>query len=156
MIRLQFSRQSGTSSSLIAWFGKGEFSHVDCICPSGLLFGARSDNTPLPGVQAREPDYATFIKKVIFEIPSSHNQDILFYDFLMKQLGKPYDKWAILGFVTGRYWRENDSWICSELQAAALEYAGIVPKLCLATSKIDPVSLALTVSAIKGTTYHDV
>lgn len=153
MIRLQFSRQPGILSSLIAWFGKGEYSHVDAVT-HGDLFGARSDCNP--GVRLRPKNYADFDKRTVFEIPTTKEQQDKFWEFLDDQYGKPYDHWAILGFITGRYWRENDSWICSELQAAALEYAGIVPKLCLATSKIDPVSLALTVSAIKGTTYHDV
>lgn len=68
-------------------------------------------------------------------------------EFLMSQLGKPYDYEAIWGFLLNRDWREPDSWICSELQARALEVAGIVPCLYLACNKITPVALALAVSA---------
>lgn len=74
-------------------------------------------------------------------------QSRAFYRFLRAQVGKPYDHSAIWGFASGRDWREDDSWICSELQAAALEHAGIVPnQLYLAANKITPVALAFGLS----------
>lgn len=118
------------------------------------LVGARSDCDP--GVHIRSLDYASFVKRTVFEIPSTLEQEQRFWGFITNQLGKPYDRWAILGFITGRNWRETDSWICSELQAAALEYAGIAGPFYLSTYKIDPSTLANTVSAIKGTTFKDV
>jgi hypothetical protein len=46
---------------------------------------------------------------------------------MSEQDGKPYDWRAILGFGMGeRDWRVPDSWFCSELQARALEVAGIL------------------------------
>lgn len=46
------------------------------------------------------------------------------------QIGKPYDKTAILGFVANRDWQEDDSWFCSELIAwAAVEYLPFTPEL---------------------------
>jgi hypothetical protein len=45
-------------------------------------------------------------------------------DVAMTQIGKPYDWTAILGIVAHRDWREDDSWICSELVAWAFETAG--------------------------------
>jgi len=79
-------------------------------------------------------------------------QEDRFYSFLMSQIDKPYDKMAILGFIVGRNWKETDSWICSELQAAALEHAGIC-KFYVAANKISPDSLALAISALPGVTY---
>jgi uncharacterized protein YycO len=154
MIRLQFVCQKAISSETIAWFSAGHFSHVDAVLDGGLLLGARSDRVggQPPGVQIRPPDYVRFSRRVVFEMPVTSDQDEAFHTFLRQQLGKPYDKAAIWGFLFNRNWREPDSWICSELQAASLEAAGIIPPLYLAANKITPVSLALLVSAVGGST----
>lgn len=151
MIRLQFSRQADLASDVIAWFTQGEFSHVDAVTPFGWLLGSRSDFTggKPSGVQTRPPGYAKFVEKVVFEISADPEQTYKFYEFLSGQVGKPYDHVAILGFVFGRDWKQSDSWICSELQAAALEYAGIW-KPYVAANKISPDGLALAVSALPG------
>lgn len=148
MIRLQFSRQADLASDVIAWFTQGEFSHVDAVMPySGLLFGARTDHNS--GCHYRIPGYAKFVERVVFSIPATAEQETLFLNFLVQQEGKPYDHVAILGFIFGRDWKQPDSWICSELQVAALEYAGIW-KPYVAANKISPDALALAVSAIPG------
>ena len=148
-IRLQFSRQADPISDLIAWFSAGNLSHVDAVLSNGYLLGARSDRVggKPPGVQIRPPNYAKFALKVIMTIPCTGEQEQAFQNFLYAQLGKPYDKTAILGFIVGRNWREDDSWFCSEAIAAALEAAGIFHPLYLAANKITPSALALAVSA---------
>lgn len=151
-VQLQFVRQHDIASSAIAWFSQGEVSHVDAVMPDGMLLGARNDAVggQPPGVRIRPPDYAKFVLWVPFTITTTPDQEVKFHSFLLAQVGKPYDQQAIWGFVTGRNWRENDSWICSELQAAALEAAGIVPPLYLAANKITPTALALLASGIGG------
>lgn len=153
MIRLQFSRQAGIASGTIAWFSSGHLSHVDAILPDGTLLGARSDSVggQPPGVWIRPSDYAKFVTTVVMEIPCGAWQEKKYYDFLYAQQKKGYDKWAILAFAANRDWREPDSWICSELQAAAGEHAEIWPKLFLTANKITPVALALGCSFLKGT-----
>lgn len=147
-VKLQFSRQGDIASSAIAWFSQGDLSHVDAIIGESL-YGARVSG----GVACRPEDYAKFALRVVFTLPCTVEQRERWEDFLWKQFGKPYDHQAIWGFVIGRNWREDDSWICSELQAAALEYAGIVPPLYLASNKITPDSLALAISALPGVTH---
>lgn len=153
MIRLQFVCENALSSEAIAWFSAGHFSHVDAVTSDhdlAALVGARSDfvgGAP-SGVELRPYNYATFNRRVIFDIPAKPDQKRKFWSFLDDQIGKPYDHQAIWAFLFNRDWREQDSWICSELQAAALEYAGVLPPLYLAANKITPVALALALSAI--------
>ena len=149
-IRLQFSRQADPISSLIAYYGASPFSHVDAVLPGGQLLGARSDSVggQPPGVRIRPPGYSKFATRVVFNLECTIEQEGAFYDFLRKQLGKPYDKSAILGFMTGRNWREDDAWICSELVSRAAEMATILPYLYLAASKISPGGAILAFSAI--------
>lgn len=156
-IRLQFVSEHDLGSAVIGWFSAGYLSHVDAIWGNGAdLLGARSDN---PGgfgygVRVRAAGYAKFNRRVVMTIPTTQEQDLKWQQFLNNQQGKPYDSEAIWAFVFNRNWREQDSWICSELQAAALEEAGIVPQLYLATNKITPNALALTVSALPGVTIE--
>lgn len=154
-VKLQFVCENALSSHIIAWFSQGHFSHVDAILPDsgGMLLGARSDAVggQPPGVRIRTPDYVKFERKVIMTIPATAIQEKAFYDFLHRQVGKPYDTEALWAFVVNRDWREHDSWICSEVQSAAGEISLIFPKpLYLAANKITPVGCALAFSAVGG------
>lgn len=156
-VRLRFIRQADVVSSLIAWFSAGPVSHVGAILPDGSELGARSDHAggKPAGVQIRPGDYAKFAYQAVFEIPCSETQGFRFWEFMKAQIGKPYDRSAILGFVTGRNWRDQSAWICSELVAAALEAAQIVPPLYLIANKITPTACALLVSAIGAKTLEE-
>jgi hypothetical protein len=155
MITLQFVKGSGIGSSLIGWFGGGDFSHVDAVIGPTLI-GARDnwiDSYP-PGVQNRPIGYEKWKLQVQFDIPATETQQKMWEAFLRSQIGKPYDQKAIVGFIIGRDWQNESSWICSELQAAALQHCGIFGDLYLADSRITPNALALLVSGIPGTIWH--
>jgi uncharacterized protein YycO len=149
-MKLQFVCGDDLTSDAVAWFSAGHFSHVDTLLDDGRLLGARSDfvGGKPPGVQIRPPNYSTFTRRTVFTLAATPAQESAYLGFLHEQLGKPYDKSAIWGFIFNRDWREPDSWICSELQAAALEHAKLTPPLFLAASKITPVSAALVLSVL--------
>jgi uncharacterized protein YycO len=157
MISLRFVCGAGLSSRAIAWFSAGHLSHVDAVLPNGDLLGARYDNVGGgTGVRARPPGYEKVARVLVMQIPATPQQESDWLTFLRAQNGKPYDSLAIWAFVINRSWRATDSWICSELQAAALEACGIVhPGFYLQSNKITPVALALAVSAIPGTTWRE-
>lgn len=165
-IRLQFVLGSDFASRAIAWFTQGSYSHVDAVVPEGFvgatpgwLFGARKDHVggALPGVWFREPGYNQWARRTVIDVPCTQEQHTAYWDFLCKQLGKPYDAMAIWAFVFDRDWRTTDSWICSELHAAAAEDSRILPEhLIAACSKIAPVPLALVMSALGGRVIEDV
>lgn len=149
-VRLQFVREDAITSRLIAWMGAGEFSHVDAVLDDGSLLGARHDRIggKPPGVQIRPPNYAMFTRRAVFTLNAGLEQAKRFNAYLLSQIGKPYDMSCIYGFITGRNWRRADSWICSELQAVALETAHISPPLYLAAYKVSPCTLATVASAL--------
>ena len=156
-IRARFVRGLGPTSQIIAWAGGGDarrfgLSHVDICFPNGMLLGARSDavgGVP-PGVWCRPAGYEKVMGELVLELPTAAGQDGVFYDFLIHQIGKPYDKTAILGFIFGRDWREDDSWFCSELLMAGLEKAGVCERLALPVNKISPTTAAVVCSALGG------
>ena len=156
-IELQFVSEAGLSSWAIGWFSAGDaktrVSHVDAVMPDGSLLGARyacdgAISSKKGGVQLRHPEYAAFTRRVHVTLPCTSAERDAFSRFIFDQLGKPYDWKCIAGFFSGRDWREDDSWICSELIARALEVAHIVPTLYLGANRITPVALLLLLSAI--------
>ena len=158
-IQLQFVSEADIGSRTISWFSQGHFSHVDALLPDGHLLGSRHDWTCSspgvvrdipPGVRIRPPSYLNFSRRIVMTVPATDAQTKAFYDFLNTQIGKPYDSLAIVGFMIGRDWREDDSWICSELQTMAGETATILPRLYIAANKITPVACALAYSVLGG------
>jgi len=155
-VKLQFVYGSAIASRAIAWFSAGagskRLSHVDAVLDDGSLFGARSDSVggEPAGCYRRPANYEKWSYKVVFELTATDTQKKIWTAFLEEQYAKPYDRLAIWGFALGRAWREEDCWVCSELQARALEVAGIIPPLYLTVSRITPEALALVCSAIGG------
>jgi hypothetical protein len=49
------------------------------------------------------------------------------HKFLLAQIGKPYDKFAVLAFAMPWRvnWDDENKWFCSELAAAAIEHGGV-------------------------------
>lgn len=149
MITLHFSTTGGLSSDAIKVFERGWCSHVDVVLPDGTLLGARSDTVggAPPGVQIRHPDYEAWAATQTVHLLAPAVMEDKFLDWLHDQIGKPYDKAAIVAFAVGRDWREPDSWFCSELVAAALEASGWFPHpLSDVSSHITPRDMLLLVS----------
>jgi hypothetical protein len=151
MITFQFSRQEDVVSDLIADYTKAWCSHVDIVWPGGKLLGARSNiegNVPA-GVQLRPDGYAPFTKTERVSLMATPDQERHFYDFLAAQVGKPYDKLAVLGFGVGRDWRNPDKWFCSELAMAALEVSAIIHAITSPVNFISPRDVLLLCEAMQ-------
>lgn len=150
-VQVQFVRGKAWTSKAIGY--TDDFSHMDIVLPTGRLFGARSDRVggQPPGVWDRPDNYEVWAMRMRVTIPTTAAQAKLFYDTAWAQRGKKYDKWAIAGFIFRRDWREDDSWICSELGMYCLEVARIVPKLWIGANKIDPGMAAMACTALSST-----
>lgn len=145
MIRLRFVTGSDPTSRLIAaWQKDGWATHVEAVLANGSLLGAHREG----GVAIRPKGYdaATMTRELPVDLVTLDSMTEEFYDFLHDQVGKPYDMTAIEGLVLGRDWREPDSWICSELIAAALEACGYFPRLSSSVNHITPRDLELILS----------
>jgi len=149
-IVLQFVEGSGFGSGMIKWFGHGAYSHVDSVLPDGRLLGARNDAVGgvKPGVRIRPADYVASenVSRVVLLVGDRMRDD--YYAFIDAQLGRAYNKTAILAFAFGAEWSNPEAWFCSQLVAAGLQACGYLPKLSEPANKIDPDDLRLILSAL--------
>jgi hypothetical protein len=164
-IKLQYVLGNGLSSKAIAWFGGGKFSHVDIVLPGGFgyiegsLLGARSDKIRgiAPGVQVRPAFYEKkWARRLVLEIPCTPEQFKVFHRYALDQRMKPYDKVAILGFLFGRNWRDDDSWFCDEMVLVCGEKASVIPELeIIPANQIPPGGSLLVYQAVGGKVVCD-
>jgi hypothetical protein len=155
MIQLRFVTDLG--GDFISWAIRGAelgfwASHVEAIKPDGSAYlGARAGS----GVQWAPKGYDAKYHAVeqLIEVPATDAQTAEFWAFLEAQIGAPYDDDIIKGFAAGmllgqRDWHESGAWICSELQAAALEAAGVLRPFPQGKLYITPESLLTAISQI--------
>jgi hypothetical protein len=151
-MRWQFVLGNDVFSRAIAWYGEGYggFSHVDAIMPDGSLLGARDDSVggKPPGVQIRPPEYAKWTRRAIVQLPCSAADASLWQGWLRSQIGSPYDKPAILGFLIGKDDHHKGYWICSALQTGALEEVKRIPRLIVPPNQVTPNTLLVVLSAL--------
>lgn len=114
-----------TSNSLISWMirslTKSEYSHVEVVVEQGYLGSQYPE-----GVRLRPLDYTKPHKECRVVVRVTPNDKIKVLEWLQQQLGKPYDLTALIGILANnRDWKEDDSWFCSELIAAAFVSIGM-------------------------------
>jgi hypothetical protein len=105
------------------------YSHVEAVTKEGFYLGALMSG----GVQLRPSTYdTTWTSELFVGVPTTDEQEAIFWDFLMSKIGLPYDHAAIIemaaGVLTGeaQHWPTAQAFICSALQTAALLTAGII------------------------------
>jgi hypothetical protein len=148
MICLRFCTWHSASSKLITLFEDGFWAtHVETVMPDGRWLGARFKG----GVLARPANYDhdKVSKQVFVEIPCTEHQAELYYEFMERQLNKPYDVTGIIGILFQRNWRERAAWFCSELVVAGLCYCGILPEhIAIILNHVTPRDAMLIVSCL--------
>jgi hypothetical protein len=155
MIKLQFSTSTEASSALICRISHSPFSHVDAVLPDGNLLGSSDSPNALViqgnpnGVAIRPPNYQLFGRRNVARLAASAEVEQKFYERLTSQLGEPFDDAALHAFLdgrphTGRDWRDESAWFCSELTVWALERAGFFPwEIIVSKDRINPPDLLL-------------
>lgn len=99
------------------------------------------------GVMIRPVGYDRWTKQLLVDVPLVPSQEQAAIEFLIHQIGKPYDMLAIAAFVAGRDWRSPDHWFCSELVAASLEHCGWLQPLAADVNHVTPRDLLLILSS---------
>ena len=96
-ITLQFVTCSDPASWPIGTFQRGCCSHVDSVIDNSGLLGARLD-----GGGRRPPNYEKFSRVERVVIAVRYYKERGHWDFLKAEIGKPFDKLAIVAFAVNR------------------------------------------------------
>lgn len=110
----------GLISALIRWQTRGRYSHAALLLPDGRIVEAWSGD----GVRVKRlTDWSGVDCYMIPGMTAAQWDDAI--AFALDQLGKGYDYWAIVRFISRERMPDNDRWFCSELVFAAIEHAGV-------------------------------
>jgi uncharacterized protein YycO len=144
-MRLLFSHGNDLISRLIRWQTRGDYSHVAIELENATIIEAWHKGGVL-----HHPDAAAFAKIhpgaivtpfTIRDISSKKMTKAR--NFLLGEVGKPYDFRAVFRFVSRVPATKNNRWFCSELAAAAFAHAGM-PLLHQEPEHISPRDLAMS------------
>lgn len=115
-----FTRQRHVVSAAIRAVTWSEYSHVDAfITPATIIGSAAFEGVTVSPVEKR---VAKASRATIVTIPLE--DEIAAREFLISQVGKPYDWGGAFGVWARRSWQRDDAWFCSELVAAAVRAGG--------------------------------
>ena len=129
----------GVISSLIRWQTRGQYSHAAFLLPDGqILESWQGDGVRLKTLS----DYRGID---VYEIPGmTPAQWAIAIEWALAQVGKKYDYWSIIRFVSRRKLPANDKLFCSELLFAACALAGYNLFERIEASAVSPSLLAIT------------
>jgi uncharacterized protein YycO len=121
-------RGRGLISSLIRWQTRGEYSHAALLMPDGRIIESWQ------GDGVRIKTLADWVGVDAYTVVGmTDEQWERAFEFARSQLGRGYDYWAIVRFISRDKMPENERWFCSELVFAALAHARVA-----ALARIEP------------------
>lgn len=115
-MKVLFCRSNAVGSWLIRLITWSEWSHVALLVDEDTAIEA---TWPRVREVALEEILAHHTENLTVELPC-HNPAAAI-KWAREQVGKPYDAWALVGFLLHRDWTEPWEWFCSELVAQAFE-----------------------------------
>lgn len=111
-------------SRLIRWHTRSPYSHAAWICGDGQCLEAWSGGVRKVESVSEQHKPRTWVEYYAVEGMTPEMRDAA-ERFLTTQLGRPYDTWGIIGFITRRGRHPNGKWFCSELVFEACRVAGV-------------------------------
>jgi len=113
-------RGRGLLSALIRWQTRGKYSHAAIQMRDGRIVES------WPGVGVRAKTITDWEGIDRFDIPTMDDTQ---WDhaiaFMLSRVGKKYDMWAIIRFISRKNMPKNNRWFCSEIVFSALQSAGV-------------------------------
>ncbi|MEK6881322.1 MAG: YiiX/YebB-like N1pC/P60 family cysteine hydrolase [Nanoarchaeota archaeon] len=118
-INVLLFKGKGIISSLIRWQTGSIYSHAAVLLDDNTLVESWQ------GDGVRKKKITNWDNVDTFKVRVSQRQYNKIVEFLESQIGKKYDYWAIIRFISRSRFPENDKWFCSELVYEAFKQVGI-------------------------------
>lgn len=145
-MKLLLFKGRGFISRLIRWQTRSKYSHAAL-----LLSDGRTIIEAWQGAGVRVKEITDWTDVDLFEIEGlTPLVETRAYSFACDQVGKKYDYWGVIRFVSRRHMPANEKWFCSELAFAALEIAGLRLLERIDASEVSPHLLSLSPLLLAG------
>ncbi|HBA86323.1 MAG TPA: hypothetical protein DCZ95_19760 [Verrucomicrobia bacterium] len=131
-----------TLSRAIRWRTWSEYSHAAWVLDDGSVIEAWKGGVRHVRNMATQHTPGTDVD--LFTLNLTVAQKWAIQDFLIRQVGKPYDYGAILGFMTRAKSENSEKWFCSELIFAACQSAGVELLKRIPAWKVSPGLLSVS------------
>ena len=118
-MKFVFVANNSIYNRTVRWFEGGDYGHCAIVDGDRVIEPVWHDGVRVRSLQGLLND-STY--SVLYDIQLPNEQAAL--DFARAQVGKPYDKWGIVGFAFGRDWQDDSDWYCSELLGTTLDRGG--------------------------------
>jgi uncharacterized protein YycO len=137
--RVLLFRGRGIVSGLIRWQTRGQYSHAAMLLPDGRVLESWE------GAGVRITELRDWAGVDVYEVPwMTAAQWQTAIALATKHVGKKYDWWSVIRFVSRRKMPANDRWFCSELVFHALQAAGVNLLERIDPAEVSPGMLALS------------
>jgi uncharacterized protein YycO len=136
MIKLLFSRRKHIGSWIIRKISWSEWSHVEIIMPTDILFGSAAPHGVSFYSMNERLNKAS--RAAVMSFPGDFDAAFLWGK---TQIGRPYDYLGVLGIGFHRDWEDDHSWWCSEFAAQFLKQGGFEPYRHEAIKRLSPEHL---------------
>jgi uncharacterized protein YycO len=113
-----FTAGKGFSGWITRWYEFDEVGHVAMELPNGMIL----DSVPSAGVSYHEGLCGEVIYRFVVDCPEATEHVAI--EWMMSQVGKPYDWLALAGMAFRRDWRNDSAWYCADLVLRGYEIAG--------------------------------
>jgi len=118
------------------------YSHVALLIPGT---NECIESYPGPGVRRRKLTAKDFARIDIYDVQGmTPERWAIALAFAQYQIGKKYDWWSVLRFVSKRTALENDRWFCSELVHKSLAEAGVRLLERIPSAEVAPAHIAIS------------
>ena len=125
MIKVAQYKGKSLTSKLIKLTSHGKYSHTAIILPHGDIVEAweGTDNVRIIKNLSEGHTPGTEVDIYTIDIPSELERD--FIEFVLSQVGKPYNKWGLIAFYLNRLrFNREGEWFCSQLLVGACHSIG--------------------------------
>lgn len=123
-IQIALFKSSGPIASLIKWQTDSKYSHAALLFDDEELgMKLLAESVAGKGVIARNFEKDEDVD--LYNVFLSEEEGEAVAHYVASQIGKGYDYWGVLRFISRRRLPENDKWFCSELVFEAFKQAGI-------------------------------
>ena len=138
MIKIAQYKGKSLTSKGIKFVTRGPYSHTAIMLEDDCIVEAWHGSNSVRIIESLSDGHTPGTPVDIHSVRMGSEQERIFREFVLAQVGKDYDQWGIVGFLSNRDLQRGESWFCSELFAAGCEKARVALLNNVRPSQVSP------------------